>query len=144
VSAELQNTENQKDEIRYTVSSELVSEKKQQRSVHGKSQKTEDQTVTTIFNTKSEAVRTMHLRKEITWSHYSLIMRVDNPNARQYYMNEAADHNWSVRALQRNINTFYFERILSTNYKSEALIKAGLKQGQSPPTSSKTHTSSNS
>ena len=42
-------------------------------------------------------------RKELTWSHYRLIMRLDSSKARQYYMDEAANHNWSVRVLQRSI-----------------------------------------
>lgn len=61
------------------------------------------------------------LRKELSWSHYRLIMRIENISARDYYMREAADFNWSVRQLERNINTLYYERLLSTNQKQEAL-----------------------
>ena len=32
-----------------------------------------------------------------------------------YYMNEAAEQNWSVRALERQINSFYYERILASH-----------------------------
>lgn len=42
------------------------------------------------------------LRRELTWSHYRLIMRVDNPKARDYYLREAAEQNWSTRQLERN------------------------------------------
>lgn len=45
------------------------------------------------------------LRRELTWTHYRLIMRVENPLARGYYMQEAADQNWSVRALERHPST---------------------------------------
>jgi predicted nuclease of restriction endonuclease-like (RecB) superfamily len=83
-------------------------------------------------STFSELIDSSQLRKELTWSHYQLIMRVDNPKAMQFYINEAANHNWSVRSLRRNINTMYYERILSSNYKSEALIKADLLEAQSP------------
>ena len=38
------------------------------------------------------------LRSELSWSHYRLLMRVENPEACMYYMNEAAEQNWSVRA----------------------------------------------
>lgn len=62
------------------------------------------------------------LRKELSWSHYRLIMRIENPVTREYYMREAADFNWSVRQLERNINTLYYERLLSTNQKQEALL----------------------
>ena len=57
------------------------------------------------------------LRKELSWTHYRLIMRVENISARAFYINEAADQQWSSRVLERNINTFYFERILSSKEK---------------------------
>ncbi len=63
------------------------------------------------------------LRRELTWSHYRLIMRVENPEARQYYINEAAEQNWSTRQLERNINTLYYERIISTTNKELALAQ---------------------
>ncbi|VVB96231.1 Uncharacterised protein [uncultured archaeon] len=63
------------------------------------------------------------LRRELTWSHYRLIMRVENPKARKYYITEAAEQNWSTRQLERNINTLYYERILSTTNKGHALAQ---------------------
>jgi len=57
------------------------------------------------------------LRKELSWSHYRLIMRVKNTNARQYYMEEAAENNWSVRALNRQINSSYYQRLLASKNK---------------------------
>lgn len=51
---------------------------------------------------------------KLSWSHNRLIMRVDNPQARDYYLTEAATQQWSVRHLQRNINTLYYERLLSS------------------------------
>jgi len=61
------------------------------------------------------------LRSLLTWTHYRLIMRVDNSNAREYYLTECATQNWSSRVLERNINTFYYERLLSSQNKKEAL-----------------------
>jgi predicted nuclease of restriction endonuclease-like (RecB) superfamily len=54
------------------------------------------------------------LCSQLTWSHNRLIMRVENPRAREYYLRETAAQNWSVRQLQRNLNTFYYERVLSS------------------------------
>jgi predicted nuclease of restriction endonuclease-like (RecB) superfamily len=59
------------------------------------------------------------VRSELTWTHYRSIMRVENPEARRYYITEAADHNWSTRQLDRNINTHYYERLLSTREKTK-------------------------
>ena len=52
------------------------------------------------------------LRPELSWSHYRLLMRIEKKEARDWYMQEAAEQNWSVRALQRQINSLYFERML--------------------------------
>jgi predicted nuclease of restriction endonuclease-like (RecB) superfamily len=60
------------------------------------------------------------LRRELTWSHYRLIMRVDNPKARAYYLREAAEQNWSTRQLERNIHTLYYERLLTSSEKALA------------------------
>ena len=52
--------------------------------------------------------------RELSWSHLRLLMRIDNPEARLYYCNEAREQGWSVRQLERNINTLYYERLLSS------------------------------
>lgn len=57
------------------------------------------------------------LCRKLTWSHNRLIMRVENESARVYYLNEAAQQSWSVRTLERNINTFYYHRLLSSDNK---------------------------
>ncbi len=71
------------------------------------------------------------LRSLLGWTHYRLIMRVENPAAREYYMKEAADQNWSSRILERNIHTHYYERLLSAPDKSAALSEqATMEQNQ--------------
>lgn len=52
------------------------------------------------------------LRHELSWTHYRRLLRVENDNARHWYMNESAVQNWSSRALERQINTLYYERLL--------------------------------
>jgi predicted nuclease of restriction endonuclease-like (RecB) superfamily len=54
------------------------------------------------------------LRSQLTWTHHRLIMRVQNAEARAYYLKECETQNWSTRQLERNINTFYYQRVLST------------------------------
>lgn len=55
------------------------------------------------------------LRRNLTWTHHRLIMRVESTLARSYYLKECAEQNWSSRTLERNINTFYYQRIIATN-----------------------------
>lgn len=52
---------------------------------------------------------------KLSWSHNRLIMRVQDSAAREWYLKEAAHEQWSVRQLERNINTFYYQRHLETN-----------------------------
>ena len=59
------------------------------------------------------------LRDELSWTHYRLLMRVENENARQFYIEEAVKSNWSTRQLERQINSFFYERLLSSQNKKE-------------------------
>lgn len=52
------------------------------------------------------------LRHELSWTHYRTLLRVDSETARIWYMNEAAAQSWSSRALERQIGTLYYERLL--------------------------------
>jgi len=54
------------------------------------------------------------LRPELTWTHYRLLIRVQNEQARLWYMNEAAEQTWSSRQLDRQISVLYYERILNS------------------------------
>ena len=54
---------------------------------------------------------------ELSWSHYRLLMRVENKEAREFYANECVKAAWSVRQLQRQINTMYYNRILASKDK---------------------------
>lgn len=59
------------------------------------------------------------LCSELTWSHNRLIMRIEDEAARKFYLEESKNQSWSVRTLERNINTHFFERILSTKNQNE-------------------------
>jgi predicted nuclease of restriction endonuclease-like (RecB) superfamily len=54
------------------------------------------------------------LRPELTWTHYRILMHVEKNNAREFYLREAIEGNWSTRQLERQVNSLYFERILMT------------------------------
>lgn len=59
------------------------------------------------------------LRSELSWTHYRLLMRVENENAREFYMQEAVKSQWSTRQLERQINSFFYERLLSSKNKEQ-------------------------
>ncbi len=63
------------------------------------------------------------LSLELSWSAYLCLIRIDNPQARDWYAKEAVDQGWSVRALDRQIATLYYERLLSSQDKTKAQLK---------------------
>jgi len=63
------------------------------------------------------------LRAELTWTHYRLLMRIENTDAREWYLKEAADQNWSTRALGRQINSLYYERLLMSRDKVPVIVE---------------------
>jgi predicted nuclease of restriction endonuclease-like (RecB) superfamily len=60
---------------------------------------------------------------ELSWSHYRLLIRVEDPVARTWYMQEAASQNWSVRALNRQIHSLYYQRLLSSRNKRPVIAE---------------------
>lgn len=66
------------------------------------------------------------LRDELSWTHYRLLIKVENDTAREFYMEESIKSQWSTRQLERQINSFFYERLLSSKNKDKvaAEIKA--------------------
>ena len=54
------------------------------------------------------------LRSELSWTHYRLLMRIDEPKCRDFYLNECAESGWTSRQLDRQIHSFFYERLLAT------------------------------
>ena len=51
---------------------------------------------------------------KLTWSHFQKVLRVSDEKARIFYLTEAAENMWSVRTLDRNISTLYYNRIVAS------------------------------
>jgi predicted nuclease of restriction endonuclease-like (RecB) superfamily len=82
---------------------------------------------------KSEIVRTVSAQLErglirvtfpLSWSHYVRLMSVDKPQARAFYESEAIRGGWSVRQLDRQISTQFFERTAHSK-KPAAMMTRG-------------------
>ena len=75
-------------------------------------------------NSKSETV----LRKSsespsftLSWSHYLILMRIDNPDERSFYEIECTQQQWSVRQLSRQVGSSLYERLALSRNKDEVM-----------------------
>lgn len=66
------------------------------------------------------------LAYNLSWTHHRILLKVDKMEARQFYLSEAHECNWSTRALERQVNSLYYERIISSQNKE--LVKAEAKE----------------
>lgn len=64
------------------------------------------------------------LRTEFSWTHYKLMLPIDNEDKRSFYMAEATKNTWTARELERQINSQLYERLLLSNDKAEVLAVA--------------------
>lgn len=68
---------------------------------------------------------------ELSWSHYRLLMRIPNETERTFYAAECAKSAWSVRQLERQIHTMYYQRILASQDK--AAVAAEIRHTEPKP-----------
>ena len=57
----------------------------------------------------------------LNWTHYRSLLRVDNADARKWYINEASEQTWPTRTLDRNINSQYYFRLLNSSNKDAVI-----------------------
>jgi predicted nuclease of restriction endonuclease-like (RecB) superfamily len=62
--------------------------------------------------------------RELSWSHFRMLLRVKDAQARSWYANEAVSQGWSVRALDRQISTLFYERLLGSQDKAGVSAEA--------------------
>ena len=70
---------------------------------------------------------------ELSWSHFRLLVRVDDENARNFYVKEAVNNNWSVRQLEREINTFSYQRYLASHGNHDVVEDTAKRELPSEP-----------
>jgi predicted nuclease of restriction endonuclease-like (RecB) superfamily len=64
------------------------------------------------------------LRTQLSWTHYKLLLSITNEDKREYYIAETVKNNWSVRQMERQINSQLFELLLLSNDKESVLAVA--------------------
>lgn len=61
---------------------------------------------------------------QLNWTHYRHLLKVENEDARNWYVKEAVSENWSTRALERQINSHYYERLLASQDRTPVISEA--------------------
>lgn len=68
-----------------------------------------------LYFPELQIVRTLFA--QLSWSHFQRVLRISDEKARMYYLKEASANTWSIRTLNRNISTLYYQRLLSSQNK---------------------------
>lgn len=53
----------------------------------------------------------------MSWTHYRILLKIEDEKARDFYLEECEKSSWSTRQLERQINSFYYQRLLSSQDK---------------------------
>lgn len=80
------------------------------------------------FNNTEDIANTRYPQFTISWSHYLILMRIENAEARSFYEIECAQQQWSVRQLSRQVGSSLYERLALSRDKDEVMRLA--KEGQ--------------
>jgi len=70
--------------------------------------------------------------QNLTWSHIRLLIHVEDEKARRWYMKEASECAWSVRTLERNLTTQFYNRRIAAQRQKQELPSAVIIDEKSP------------
>ena len=73
------------------------------------------------------------VRAELSWTHYRLLIRVNDNNARNFYLKEAIANTWSTRQLEREINTFSYQRYIASRGNHDVVDDIAKREASSDP-----------
>ncbi len=110
------------DPIRYPLGSELPDT----RQIEQKSYPAGSESSDTILSPAPREIQTA-FSPRLSWSHYRALMRVKDSQAREFYEKEAAECGWDKRDLERQIQSQYYDRILSSQNR-QAMIEVGRRE----------------
>jgi len=74
------------------------------------------------------------LRTQFSWTHYKILISIDNQDKKDFYIAETEKNNWSARQLERQVNSQLFERLLLSNDIESVLAIARAEKQPSEPT----------
>lgn len=77
--------------------------------------------ISSTLLTKLDKGHTIDPKFTLSWSHYLVLMRIENPDERSFYEIECHNQNWSVRQLQRQYNSSLYERLAQSRNKGDVM-----------------------
>jgi len=64
------------------------------------------------------------VRSQLAWTHYKMLLRIEDQDKRDFYIAEVIKNNWTTRQLERQVNSSLWERLLMSNQKESVLALA--------------------
>ena len=95
----------------------MLSEKLTKEFGKGFSQRTLEQMRT--FYVRYSIPQTLSAEFKLSWSHYLILMRIEDIGTRNFYEIEAIQNNWSLRELKRQVNSSLYERLVLSKDKEK-------------------------
>lgn len=77
-----------------------------------------------VFDTNAQKGQSPFAQFNLSWTHYQILMRIENADARRFYEIEAVGQQWSVRQLQRQVGSSLFERLALSRDKDKVMALA--------------------
>jgi len=82
------------------------------------------ESLASIFELGTEKSQTLSDQFRLDWSHYQILMRVDDQAARQFYEIEAENQQWTYKQLQRQVGSSLYERLALSRDKDKVMTLA--------------------
>jgi len=73
------------------------------------------------------------LRTQFSWTHYKILISIDNQDKKDFYIAETEKNNWSARQLERQVNSQLFERLLLSSDVESVLAIARAEKNPTEP-----------
>lgn len=102
-----------------------------QQSLTAKSEK--EDSLMSVFVANTEKQQSLSAKFNLSWTHYQILMRIENEDARRFYEIETVNQQWSVRQLQRQIGSSLYERLALSRDKDTVLALANVGQTVESP-----------
>lgn len=82
------------------------------------------QSLISLFDVNAQKGQSLSAQFKLSWTHYQILMRIDDEAARRFYEIEAANQQWSVRQLQRQVGSSLYERLALSRDKDKVMALA--------------------